>query len=255
MDLYERQRGGGMRDIEAAIDMARQISIAGVKVYNQMCLRFCRMMYGIPAKYNSAADAWRLNAKDHEGKGYPPPRGALVYWTGGSAGHGHIAISDGNNGIWSNWYPSEGRIRHMTMDDVRSAMPNLHYAGWSWVINDRDVRTGGLVDAAKGGKDTKVVPAPVKRWTIADGFPGREAFTLGKAHPAVMVVGEQLVALGFDKHFSGKRFDPSPTFTRYDSANVKDWQVSIGETGVNANGILGPKQWDRLFEEKGDANG
>lgn len=263
MDLHEGEGGGGViRNIDEAIDMARQISISGLKVYNQMCLRFCRMMFGIPNKYESAADAWKLCAKDHAGKGFPPPRGSLTYWTGGSVGDGHVAINDGAGGIWSNWYPSEGRIRHMTMDDVKRAMPNLHYAGWSWVINDYDVRTGGLLDgtpapAPKGGKSvpSKVEPRPGKglgtKWSIADGFPGRSAFTLGKPHPAVEVVGEQLVALGFDKHFSGKKYDPSPTFTRFDLANVKDWQQSIGEKGTDADGILGERQWNRLFEDEG----
>ena len=58
-----------------------------------MCLQVCRTWAGIPARYPDAATAWRNTNDRHRDR--RPPRGAAVYWTGGSRGFGHIAISLG----------------------------------------------------------------------------------------------------------------------------------------------------------------
>lgn len=69
-----------------------------------MCLREVRECFGVPSDGTpDAATAW-LNAehKHHETDPRKIPRNVPVFWTGGSHGHGHIAISTGWLGrCWS----------------------------------------------------------------------------------------------------------------------------------------------------------
>src|SRR5580765_8533973 len=68
-----------------------------------MCGQFCAAMYGYGASgYASALVQWQ-QAPDgvrHPGATDAPP-GALVFWGGGSQGHGHVAIADGLGSCFS----------------------------------------------------------------------------------------------------------------------------------------------------------
>jgi hypothetical protein len=99
-----------------------------------MCLQQSRQWAGIPARYPDAATAWR-NANDkHRDKN--PPRGAAVYWTGGSRGFGHIAISMGKKRVRSTDANGWGRVATRPIGWFSRHWPSLKYAGWSWDINE-----------------------------------------------------------------------------------------------------------------------
>jgi len=63
-----------------------------------------------------------------------PPVGAAVYWTGGSSGYGHIAISVGDGKVRSTDAGGEGRVKTVGVDWATKAW-GLRYAGWANSIN------------------------------------------------------------------------------------------------------------------------
>jgi hypothetical protein len=100
------------------------------------CLMWCRQRADIPALYPDAATAWRnVNAK-HTTR--TPPRGAPVYWTGGSHGFGHIAISLGNGKIRSTDAGGSGRVATVDLGWVEQHW-GLKFAGWGEDINERHI--------------------------------------------------------------------------------------------------------------------
>ena len=87
---------------EDAIAVARREHRDGVAFGVGMCLQRVRLCYDIPALYPDAATAWlRAGARHPQIDPTQIPRGFPVFWTGGSAGHGHIAISTGGGECWS----------------------------------------------------------------------------------------------------------------------------------------------------------
>lgn len=97
------------------------------------CLRWAHLQAGIPPKYLSATQAWQ-HASDKHRRDRTPPAGAAVYWTGGSEGFGHIAISVGHGKVRSTDAGGDGHVA-----TVGVAWPHrnwgLRYAGWSDSIN------------------------------------------------------------------------------------------------------------------------
>ena len=98
------------------------------------CLQQCRIWAGINSMYADAATAWR-NTNDRYPGNRQPPRGAAVYWTGGSKGYGHIAISLGNGKVRSTDAGGSGRVATVDLGWVESHW-GLPYAGWAWDINE-----------------------------------------------------------------------------------------------------------------------
>ena len=112
---------------------------AEADVYNAIgyCLQQSRIWAGIPARYPDAATAWRnvdLEARNYGDR--RPPRGAAVYWIGGSRGYGHIAVSLGAGRIRSTDAGGAGRVATRTLGWFDRQWPSLTYMGWSWDINE-----------------------------------------------------------------------------------------------------------------------
>jgi hypothetical protein len=101
-----------------------------------MCLQQCRVWAGINAKYPDASTAWRNANNRHPGDRTSIPRGAAVYWTGGSKGYGHIAISIGKGLVRSTDANGTGRVASRPIAGFDSSWPSLKYAGWADNINE-----------------------------------------------------------------------------------------------------------------------
>jgi hypothetical protein len=99
-----------------------------------MCLQQSRIWAGIAARYPDAATAWRNVDDKHRDR--RPPRGAAVYWTGGSRGYGHIAISVGGGKVRSTDAAGVGRVATRTLGWFGRHWTSLTYAGWAWDINE-----------------------------------------------------------------------------------------------------------------------
>ena len=97
------------------------------------CLEWARERADIPPLYDDAATAW-ANATGRRPGDRRPPVGAAVYWTGGSSGYGHIAISVGDGKVRSSDAGGEGRVRTVPVDWAEKKW-GLTYAGWSNSIN------------------------------------------------------------------------------------------------------------------------
>ena len=120
-----------------------------------MCLQQVRVWYEIPSKYGDATDAWTNALGKHTGD-RNPPRGAPVFWTGGSAGHGHIVMSLGNGQVRSTDWPSSGKVGTTTIDELSNKWGSLKYAGWAEGFN------GVWIPELKGGATPPPsAPAPV----------------------------------------------------------------------------------------------
>ena len=98
------------------------------------CLQQVRLWAGIPPRYPDAATAWR-NANDKH-RDRRPPRGAAVYWVGGSKGYGHIATSLGRGRVRSTDAAGSGVVATRTLKWFERHWPSLRYAGWAWDVNE-----------------------------------------------------------------------------------------------------------------------
>jgi GH25 family lysozyme M1 (1,4-beta-N-acetylmuramidase) len=97
-----------------------------------MCGQFCAAMYGYGfSGYNDAVAQWQATPLGlrHTGAG-DPPAGALVFWSGGSAGHGHVAIADGTGYIWSIDISGPGTVSRVLTGTISSRW-GLKYLGWT----------------------------------------------------------------------------------------------------------------------------
>lgn len=103
------------------------------------CLQQVRTWCGIPARYGTAALAWANTNDRHTDR--RPPRGAPVFWTGGSHGYGHIALSlgdrnrDGTFLVRSTDVNGWGGIGTVDLGWFERHW-GLHYAGWAWDLNE-----------------------------------------------------------------------------------------------------------------------
>lgn len=94
------------------------------------CLHTCRTAWKLSGGENTAADQWNDTPPEHRHSG-PAPFGAPVFWTGGSSGAGHVAISDGQGSVWSTDLPTEKRVGHVTVATVVKEWPNHTLVGWT----------------------------------------------------------------------------------------------------------------------------
>lgn len=117
---------------EQAIAAARHQSENGPEFGVGLCLQRCRICFGVDSKYPDAAAAW-AGAQYKHTRGVPP-RGTLVFWTGGSHGHGHIAISAGDGCCWSTDIKRLGRFDKVSIDLIHEQW-GMTYAGFTEDIN------------------------------------------------------------------------------------------------------------------------
>lgn len=70
---------------------------------------------------------YRRNGK----KKYKAPRGALVFWEGGSEGYGHVGVSNGRGKFWGVDLPVNFKVGLSHIRDVEQKW-GMRYAGWVW---------------------------------------------------------------------------------------------------------------------------
>lgn len=101
------------------------------------CLVFVRTMCGVDAKYGDAATAW-VNARKRHTNG-TPTAGAAVFWTGGSHGYGHVALSAGGGKVWTTDIAGAGRV---SLEDIATIHNRwgLRYVGWSEDLNSTSLK-------------------------------------------------------------------------------------------------------------------
>ncbi|MFD7582748.1 peptidoglycan-binding protein [Kitasatospora sp. NPDC059811] len=78
-------------------------------------------------------------------------------------------------------------------------------------------------------------------------FPGADFFQDGQKSDVITRMGERLVAEGCSAYAEG----PGPEWSGADLESFRNWQHKLGDSGSDADGIPGPKQWDALQVPRG----
>lgn len=198
--------------LQATSNAAAQVRQAS-QDWTGWCLKFCRIMYGVAAKWPDAITAWN-QAKYKHTTGVPP-KGALVFWAVGK--FGHIAISDGGGYVYSTDIKRRGKVDRVPITYVTSHW-NATYRGWTEDINGVRVIT------------VAVPKAPPKVSLKALQYHAQHG--TGKYSPAnsadmVKMVKQRLVNVGFGT-------DANSFATCY-----AKWQAHLGYRGKAADGIPG----------------
>lgn len=111
-------------------------AIANANAYTScdpgMCLKYVRTWLEIPSMYGSAAEAWAAAEHRHKGD-REPPRGAPLFWTGGSKGYGHIALALATS-MRSTDVPATGKVGNDDGSFPRTQWGHT-YAGWAEDVN------------------------------------------------------------------------------------------------------------------------
>lgn len=98
-----------------------------------MCGQFCAAMYGYGASgYNDAVVQWQsIPGRLKTPGSLNAPAGALVFWGGGSKGHGHVAIADGLGSCFSIDILGAGTVGRVSTGTI-TARWGLPVLGWSY---------------------------------------------------------------------------------------------------------------------------
>lgn len=195
------------------------------------CLWTVQEAYAAPHVTPDAAAAWRVSAhKHHDDR---PPRGALVYWTGGSAGHGHVAIALGDDMILSTDLPRWGSIGHTHLSTPRLKW-GLHYAGWTPTAGGRPISGIGAHHAAHT----------------------RDVYVSKLHYTQVHSQSVKWLQLRLNKvmHLSRNQHRPIKIdghYGAYTDHEVRAWQASIGDRPDHEHrSSVGPRQAAKLFPRK-----
>lgn len=98
------------------------------------CAHSVACVYGRFSSGWNAIDGWRNTPAKYRRTGKKsknPPRGALVFWSGGSQGYGHVGVANGRGKFWGVDLPKSGHIGLVDIDEPARAW-GLHYLGWIW---------------------------------------------------------------------------------------------------------------------------
>jgi hypothetical protein len=189
------------------------------------CLVFVRTAFGVSAGFPSAADAWRgAKLKHPVESGMQVPRGAPVFWTGGSHGFGHIAIGTGNGRCWSSDAGGPGRTAKVSIDELTDRF-NISFQGWAEDING--------VHVFVAGEQLKDPAVPTVRLKQVQPDPREDVRMVQRAlKQKLPKKTKDLVVDGY--------FGPQ-TQEAYAA-----WQHRCGFTGANADGLPGRISLQRL---------
>lgn len=107
------------------------------------CLEAVRDLYGLDANNHepSAYAAWVYEG-GHDGPNthtvLKPPAGVPVFWSGGSRGYGHVAISDGLGAVYSTDVKRDGRFDRVPLAWVHTHW-GLTYLGWTETLEGKRI--------------------------------------------------------------------------------------------------------------------
>lgn len=134
---YWVDRGNHSPLAEQALVRVKALSLEGVSVGVGLCLENVRKQYDIAADGTlTAFIAWQhsMVKPDATHTFYKAPAGVPVFWSGGSAGDGHIAIADGHGNVWSTDILRPAKWDLVPLGLIASKW-NLKPLGWSSRLN------------------------------------------------------------------------------------------------------------------------
>jgi Putative peptidoglycan binding domain len=163
-----------------------------------------------------------------------PPAGAVVLWTGGGNGDGHITVSAGAGDCWTvDWVDGLHQSK-VAISAINRSWTSLRYAGWATNYGGRFA-----LDVAGGANELPTL----KLSRFVDSMSEMDRPRSVKQHPLTVATAEHaLRKLGFR---------PGPIDGHYGTGTdqaVKAFQASLDDP---MDGRLGPKQWARLAVRSG----
>lgn len=107
-----------------------------------MCLRETRECYGIGPMWPDAITAWQRARRKHPSPALSEiPKGVPVFWSGGSEGHGHVAIAAEKDGYcWSVDILRSGYWDRVLISKITTDW-GLTFLGWTEDLNGTTVWT------------------------------------------------------------------------------------------------------------------
>lgn len=194
-----------------------------------MCLWTVQEAYQGPHAHPNAANAWHAESGKHHGDS--PPRGGIVWWTGGSHGYGHIAIALGDDMILSTDLPRWGSIGRVHLHTPRTSW-GLHYAGWSDHLDNIPIH--GIGGHHEKRKDIYV-----------------SKLRYGQRHSdsvkALQHRLNQILKLNETHH----HLQVDGNYSAHTDYRVREWQRKIGDKPDKEHrSSLGPKQAAKMFGKK-----
>lgn len=122
---------------EQALARAHNQSLHGPRFPVGMCKRKTRELYGVPSDGSgSAAEAWTRTRHRLRVDAGSAPAGALIWWTGGHDGNGHVAIKDTAAGYcWSVDFRRPGYFDRVLIAQIGAGWAALRFAGVSLDID------------------------------------------------------------------------------------------------------------------------
>jgi hypothetical protein len=123
-------------------------------------LKYTRTWLEVGSSSYSAIDAWSDAMAKHVGDP-TPPRGAPVFWAGGSRGYGHVALSMGHGNIRSTDVPVAGTVSTVDLGWIGDHW-GQQYLGWSADLNGVTIpyltgEPGGVQPASRYASGTVYV--------------------------------------------------------------------------------------------------
>lgn len=137
-----------------------QRALAAVSNVPGTCYLWTRTMAGSPSVGDvdrdgdaDAVDGWKATKHRHPGD-RNPPAGVPVFWSGGTHGYGHAAVSLGGGKIRSTDAGGPGRIATVDLGWVERTW-GLTYLGWTEDLAGEVIPTPTPVKPAKPAKPVK----------------------------------------------------------------------------------------------------
>lgn len=203
-----------------------------------MCLRAVITMLGGPnTGIHDAALGYRMTSNVHTTG--TPPAGAVLWWTGGSQGYGHVAVSSGAGYMWSTDLLRSSRVDKVPITLAHDKWGET-YRGWS----DNYCNQFSVSLAP-----TKVPSPPavsLKRINAAQKIEQAAPRTTKTYAAGAVLVEKALVKVGITSD-GGANID-GHLGTGYTAA-VKAYQIRL--KNYPADGVFGPKQFAYLSKGSG----
>lgn len=123
-----------MRTAAEVLGFCRKESAHESKNWTGRCQEFTRTAFGVGGLYPSATSAWLHTNKRHTDR--QPPPAVPVYWTGGSKGFGHAAVSAGDGFVFSTDFPRGGQVGRVSIGQINRDWSSLRFQGWAEDTNE-----------------------------------------------------------------------------------------------------------------------
>ena len=216
-----------MRSYSAAVAWIRSQVTSPTQSWHNLCQSLARQAAGADGWAPSALDAWNSIPSAHRHTSWPPPCGSIAYWGDREPGHAtFVGDINGQPVFFSNDFKRDTKVDYTPVTDSLShPFWGLRYLGWI------DWTPSGALDIQKASTPSvkptpKPTPSSSHVVSLANVAPG-------KANDDIKLMQSALAAEGENPGPIDGIYGPHTT------AAVRAWQLHLGFTGSDADGVIG----------------